>query len=182
MQSRKAIVNVGRFLSLVLRHKPEAANIQLDTEGWVSLHDLVEGSRTAGRADVTVDSVMAAVQDNNKQRFEVDGDRIRAVQGHSVDVDLKLVPAQPPDVLYHGTAQKHVDSIFRLGLLPRGRQHVHLSADVNVAHEVGRRHGQPVVLVVPAGQMWAKGHVFYQSKNGVWLTDAVPPDDLTLRR
>jgi putative RNA 2'-phosphotransferase len=121
------------------------------------------------------------VATNDKQRFAFDegGTRIRANQGHSVEVDLELAPATPPAILYHGTATRFLDAIRKEGLTPQGRHHVHLSRGADTARTVGARHGTPVVLVVDAARLSGDGATFYTSANGVWLVDAVPPRYLT---
>ena len=169
----------SKFLSLVLRHDPSAAGVELDRQGWVRVDDLLRGCRQAGRAisRAELDEIVAT---SDKRRFTISpcGTRIRAAQGHSVAVDLGLAPVAPPDLLYHGTASGNLDSIFTAGLLPGRRRDVHLSGDVETARAVGRRHGKPVVLVVAAGEMHRDGHVFRRADNGVWLTDRVPPSRL----
>ena len=165
----------SKFLSRVLRHEPELIEIQLDPQGWVSVDDLLRRLKKAGRG-LTRDQLQEIVQTNDKKRFTFssDGHRIRAAQGHSVDVDLGLSPLVPPNVLYHGTAAQNLDAIFQMGLNPSRRRQVHLSLDQETAIRVGQRHGKPVVLRVDAGNMHAAGHVFTCSDNGVWLTDSVP--------
>lgn len=174
-----ALVPVSRFVSKVLRHAPESVGLRLDEAGWVEVEDLLAA---AARAGVALDrpTLERVVGENDKQRFALspDGRRIRASQGHSVAVDLGLQPQAPPEVLFHGTADRHLDSIRRGGLVPGRRTHVHLSPDEATAVAVGRRHGRPVVLRVPAGRMHAAGHPFYRSDNGVWLTPAVPPEHI----
>lgn len=173
------LVPTSRFLSKVLRHAPESVGLRLDEAGWVDVDALLAAAARAGRTldRATLDRV---VGENDKQRFALspDGRRIRASQGHSVNVRLGLVPQTPPEVLYHGTADRNRQSIRDGGLRPGRRTHVHLSADEETAVAVGRRHGRPVVLRVLAGRMHAAGHAFYRSDNGVWLTDAVPPEHL----
>lgn len=170
-----ALVRTSKFLSKVLRHAPESVGLRLDQAGWTDVEALLDAARRAGvpldRA--TLDRVVA---ENDKQRFAFspDGRRIRASQGHSVRVELGLEAVEPPEVLFHGTAETNLASILREGLRPGRRTHVHLSADEQTAVAVGRRHGQPVVLRVPAGRMHRDGHAFYRSDNGVWLTDHVP--------
>ncbi|HYW12231.1 MAG TPA: RNA 2'-phosphotransferase [Longimicrobium sp.] len=175
----KTLVKTSRWMSMVLRHAPESVGLQLDEAGWVEVDALLEAARRAGVAldRATLDRV---VGENDKQRFALspDGERIRASQGHSVQVQLGLEAQTPPEVLYHGTADVSVDSIRRDGLRPGKRTHVHLSADEDTAVTAGRRHGRPVVLRVLAGRMHAAGHAFYRSDNGVWLADAVPPQHL----
>lgn len=166
--------HLSKFLSLVLRHKPEALNIQLDKNGWADLDDLLAKLQAQGK-NATQSDIEELVRTNNKQRFKLDLDnrRIRANQGHSITVDLEMQAIAPPALLYHGTATKNIPSIQQTGLQKRNRQHVHLSADKATAINVGSRHGKPIILVIDAAQMHADGLHFYQSENGVWLTDAV---------
>lgn len=168
-------VRTSKFLSLVLRHKPEEIGLTLDGNGWADVEDLIRLSNEHGTR-LTRSLLEQIVAENDKQRFALseDGRRIRANQGHSVQVDLALPPSQPPGLLYHGTASRFVDSIRASGLHSANRQHVHLSPDVSTATKVGQRHGRPVVLVVRAGEMFTAGHTFFLSANGVWLTERVP--------
>lgn len=177
----KHLKEVGRLLSLVLRHEPEHLGLQLDPEGYVLVDDLLAALARHGKA-IDRAGLEWIVAENNKQRFgfSADGSRIRANQGHSVAVDLGLTPVEPPEQLFHGTADTNVASILSEGLKSQSRQHVHLSADANTATQVGSRHGKPVILLVNAGALHRRGHPFYRSANGVWLTDHVPPDALAL--
>lgn len=169
------LVRMSKFISKVLRHAPESVGLRLDQAGWVDVDDLLAAARGAGVAmdRATLERVVA---ENDKKRFafSADGARIRASQGHSVEVELGLQPVKPPEVLFHGTADRNLDSIRAQGLIPGRRTHVHLSKDEATAVNVGRRHGRPVVLRVRAGEMHRAGHAFYRSDNGVWLTSAVP--------
>lgn len=169
-------VKISKFLSYVLRHKPETIGLTLEDGGWVAVEQLLQALKAA-RKDVTRDLLEDIVQTNDKQRFAFseDGTKIRASQGHSLQVDLGLRPIPPPDILFHGTARRFLDSILSTGLQPQQRQHVHLSPDEQTALRVGQRHGKPIVLRVNAGAMHADGHVFFLSANGVWLTAHVPP-------
>jgi putative RNA 2'-phosphotransferase len=175
----KKLVRISKFLSLVLRHKPETIGLSLDRGGWARVDELIAA---ANRAGMPLDqaSLQQVVEQNNKQRFAFsdDGQRIRASQGHSLPIDLGLEPLAPPQVLYHGTATRFLNSIRRQGLVPRGRTHVHLSPDEPTAVRVGKRHGKPVVLTVQAGRMHQDGFRFYLSANGVWLTEKVPAEYL----
>ena len=176
MESR--LVRVSRFLSLVLRHDPSAAGVELDAEGWTEVDALIAGVNAAGR-HLTAEDLATIVRENDKHRFELEGGRIRARQGHSVQVDLGLSASSPPKVLFHGTAER-VEQVIRVeGLRQMGRTRVHLSADEGTAARVGRRHGRPVVLRVDAAAMVEAGMSFYLSSNGVWLTEAVPPEFIT---
>ncbi|MEM9159246.1 MAG: RNA 2'-phosphotransferase [Verrucomicrobiota bacterium] len=171
---RNEIVRMSKFVSLVLRHKPEAAGLELDENGWAEVEALIEGSRK-NRVPITRELLIEIVDTNEKRRFAFsdDGLRIRANQGHSISVDVELEEREPPEFLFHGTATRYLDPILSGGLKKMSRQHVHLSPDMDTATKVGRRHGKPVVLIVKAAEMAAKGAKFYVSKNGVWLTDFV---------
>ncbi|WP_345954001.1 RNA 2'-phosphotransferase [Mucilaginibacter sp. PAMB04168] len=183
MISEKEITSISKFLSLVLRHQPELIGMELDLQGWVSVDELLKKANVHGKL-ITMEMLNHVVETNSKKRFAFSDDKqkIRASQGHSVEVELGYEPHVPPAVLYHGTGAQSVDSILHLGLQKRSRQHVHLSADPETAVKVGSRHGKPVVLKVLADQMQQKGFVFYLSANGVWLTDNVPPEFLQLEK
>ncbi len=167
---------VSKFLSLVLRHEPARAGLTLDEAGWVDVDALLAGCAAAG-VGVTAAELVAVVARSDKQRFALsdDGRRIRANQGHSVEVELGHAAAVPPAVLYHGTPGRNVAAIGREGLQRMGRHHVHLSADPAVTLAAGNRRGAAVLLRIRAGEMAAAGHVFHVTPNHVWLTDAVPP-------
>jgi len=164
----------------VLRHEPHLIGITLDDAGWVAVDDLLEGCRRKGHA-LTFYELQQIVQTSDKQRFALSEDmkRIRANQGHSVPVELGYEPAVPPELLYHGTADRFLDSIRATGLEKRARHHVHLSDRTETAAAVGSRHGKLVVLEVAAGVMHREGIAFFRTTNGVWLTDHVPTRYLT---
>ncbi|APE43242.1 RNA--NAD 2'-phosphotransferase [Sulfitobacter alexandrii] len=165
----------SRLLTLVLRHEPEKIGIQLDAAGWTDVPLLLRAMKRQGQA-ISLAELEAIVGEDNKSRFTLSDDkkRIRAAQGHSVPVDLGLSPQLPPPVLYHGTARHYLDPIFVEGLVPGGRQLVHLSSDVETATRVGGRHGKAVVLSVDCEAMVTEGHEFLVADNGVWLTASVP--------
>ena len=171
-------VRLSKLLARVLRHAPESVGVRLDEQGWADVDELLAGLRCAGR-EVLRAQLERVVAQSDKQRFELDGGRIRANQGHSVPVDLKLESLRPPYVLFHGTPERNAATIERDGLHRGTRHHVHLSDDVETATRVGARRGRPVVFVVSAARMADAGHLFYRSRNGVWLTDVVPPDHLS---
>ena len=175
----KKLVPLSRFLSLVLRHQPESIGLTLDAQGWADVDELIARCNARGKK-LTRATLMAIVTTNDKQRFRLNDDqtRIRASQGHSIPVDLGLIAIEPPDILYHGTAEKNLGLIYAQGLIKQSRQHVHLSVDTLTATKVGARHGKVVVLTVQAGEMHRQGMAFYRSDNGVWLTDCVPPEYL----
>lgn len=177
----KRKVRTSKFLSRVLRHAPEEIGLTLEPGGWVLVTDLLAGAANAG-VRVTPDELAEIVRTSDKQRFALDdaGTRIRANQGHSVEVDLQLEAAEPPAELFHGTADRFLAAILRDGLLKMARHHVHLSREVETARKVGSRHGKPVVLVVDAAKMRAEGRDFFVSTNGVWLVDHVPSQYLRL--
>ncbi|AWT44245.1 MULTISPECIES: RNA 2'-phosphotransferase [Streptomyces] len=166
-------VKVSKYLSKHLRHQPDRIGITLDEGGWVEIDTLIAAAAAHGFR-FTREELDHVVATNDKKRFAADGTRIRASQGHSVDVDLGLPAATPPPYLYHGTVTRHLDAIRAEGLRPMNRHAVHLSADRETATRVGARRGRPVVLAVDAGAMHHDGHVFHVSANGVWLTEAVP--------
>jgi len=177
----KPNTRLSKFLSLILRHKPDLVGLTLDPQGWVPVDVLIAKCSKAGRR-FTRGELLHVVETNEKKRFTVsdDGKRIRAAQGHSVAVDLGLEPIEPPATLYHGTATHALDAIFAEELVPKSHQQVHLSVDPDTAHRVGQRHGKPTILSVDALRMHQDGHVFCRSDNGVWLTDHVPAAYLSL--
>lgn len=177
----RALVRSSKFLSLVLRHAPEKIGLTLDAEGWASVSELLRLCNAAGHP-LSEEALREIVAQNDKRRFafSVDGTRIRASQGHSIEVDLGLLPSVPPDRLHHGTSRANVASILEHGLTRSSRNHLHLSVDIETAKRVGQRHGSPVVFEIEARRMHDEGCEFFLSENGVWLTDHVPKDRLRL--
>lgn len=175
-ERQKIQKKVSKLLSLALRHQPEVLDIVLDEQGWTDTAKLISAVNSHG-TDLNMELLMAVVQENDKQRFAFNEDlsMIRANQGHSLKVDLKLLPTEPPEVLYHGTVKKFLDPIKASGIKKMSRQHVHLSPDIDTATRVGSRRGKPIILEVAALKMHDAGHKFYLSDNMVWLTDLVPP-------
>jgi len=165
----------SKFLSLVLRHKPDTIKIKLDNNGWVHVDELIAKLKQHNR-EMSMKDLRDVVQFNDKKRFEFseDGLKIRAAQGHSVKVDLQLKAERPPMKLYHGTVSKNLDPIMKDGLNKMNRHAVHLSEDIPTATKVGSRRGEAIILVVDSAHMYADKIKFFQSKNGVWLTDSVP--------
>lgn len=167
--------NISRYIALLLRHHPEKAGLCLDEHGWVEVEALIQGIRRRypefNRA--VLDEIVAR---DSKQRYAYNQDKtcIRANQGHSIPVDVELKQALPPTILYHGTGEKYVESIQKVGLIPKSRLYVHLSTDIQTAIQVGKRHGQPVVYQIDTQQMIHDGFIFYISANHIWLTKAVP--------
>lgn len=163
------LIKNGKFLSLILRHKPEVIGISLDVHGWADVTELIAGIKKTRIFDMKM--LEEIVRTDNKQRFLFNSDhsKIRANQGHSIEVDVELKEQNPPEVLYHGTGTKNVSSILKKGLLPQGRLYVHLSKDMLTAITVGKRHGRPAVFTVRVGEMSRKGYKFFLSENGVWV-------------
>lgn len=169
-----SLTDTSRYMSLILRHKPETIGISLDEHGWANVDELITG--IAKTHEFNMDILEEIVRTDNKQRYSFNADKtlIRANQGHSISVDVELDEVQPPEELWHGTGEKYVNSIDAQGLIPKSRLYVHLSKDEDTAVKVGQRHGRPVLYIVKSGEMYREGYKFYLSKNGVWLTKEVP--------
>lgn len=174
------LTNVSKFISLVLRHKPEKIGITLDEHGWANVEDLIDG--VSKEYPFNFEMLEEIVATDNKQRYSFNEDKtlIRANQGHSIPVDVELEEAVPPEYLYHGTGEKYRKSICEMGLVSKSRLYVHLSDNTDTALSVGKRHGKPVILQVDAARMHRDGFKFYLSKNGVWLVDHVPTSYFTI--
>jgi putative RNA 2'-phosphotransferase len=181
MITEKENTRISKFLSWVLRHKPHEIGLTLDENGWAGVNDLIEKSKDAN-VHLTIDILKHIVDTNSKKRFSFNEpkDKIRANQGHSIEVDLALTRQEPPEFLFHGTAERFAGSILENGIVKQERHHVHLSSDVKTAINVGQRHGKPVVFEIASGQMHKNGFEFFISDNGVWLTANVPSKYLTL--
>jgi putative RNA 2'-phosphotransferase len=171
---------LSKYLSYHLRHAPQELGLTLEPGGWVQVSDLLTAA-SKDKYTITRSELETIVATSDKKRFAFDptGEKIRANQGHSVEVDLKLEPMGPPAVLYHGTPEQFVGGILAEGLQKMSRHHVHLSADLQTARKVGQRRGKAVILQVDAAAMDAAGVLFYRSENGVWLTDYVDPQYLS---
>ena len=167
----------SKYLSLILRHKPEVLGIELSENGWASVDEILSKCQEKDiRADREL--IEMIVREDNKTRYAFNEDHtlIRANQGHSVAVSLGFQPVKPPNLLYHGTATRFLDSIRLSGLTSQSRQHVHLSDNLATAENVGRRHGKLAVLIIESGKMHRAGYNFYCSDNNVWLTDHIPTE------
>ncbi len=173
--NEKATKYVSKLLSFVLRHSPETIGIRLDENGWTDVTELIAKCNQHGHA-IDLELLEHVVLTNDKKRFAFNDNKgkIRANQGHSVSVELNLEESYPPEYLYHGTVEKFMDEINKIGLQKMSRQHVHLSADRETAFKVGSRRGKPVILIIKSGEMVNKGFKFYLSANHVWLTETVP--------
>jgi len=177
--NEKEKLKISKFLSLILRHQPDAIGLALDANGWASVDELIARSAVQGRV-FSLEDLKEVVATNDKQRFSFDesGKRIRANQGHSVRADLDFEEKRPPGALYHGTAERNAGQIFKTGLKKMKRHHVHLSADEETARRVGIRYGKPVIFRIDTLKMLDAGFKFYVSANGVWLVGEVPPEFL----
>lgn len=175
---KRNLIGLSKFLSLVLRHNPSLIGIILDSNGWVRCDELISKVNSyKNYPELTKDILDEVVATNEKKRFAYskDGLMIRASQGHSIEIDLALMPKEPPEYLYHGTAEKYVDNIKKSGLLRMNRQHVHMNDNPSMSEKVGARHGTPKVLRINANEMYLDGENFYLSENNVWLTDYIDP-------
>lgn len=168
------LTKVSKYISLILRHKPEAIGITLDEHGWANVNDLIKGINKTYKLDIEILEEIVATDDKQRYAFNEDKTLIRANQGHSVDVDVELKEVEPPEYLWHGTGTKYVESIRNDGLVPKSRLYVHLSENYITAQQVGARHGNPYVFFVRSGDMHRDGYKFYKSANDVWLTKSVP--------
>ena len=173
-QAKLELTKISKNISLILRHKPEVIGIHLDANGWANVEELLAG--IGRKYPIDFEILEEIVRTDNKQMYSFNEDKtkIRANQGHSIQVDVELSVTEPPEILYHGTAERYSDSIEAKGLLPQNRLYVHLSPDTETAEKVGRRHGKPIIYLVNAGQMRQDGYTFLRSANGVWLTKMVP--------
>ncbi len=170
---RAECIKISKFLSMLLRHKPEEIALSLDENGWADINDIVDKSK---EIELSVDKIIYVIETSDKKRFQLSDDRskIRANQGHSIPVNLDLKEKEPPEILYHGTATRFIKNIRKHGLTSQKRNHVHLSNSIETAMEVGKRYGEPILLKVHAQKMYKQGMKFYLSENGVWLTNNVP--------
>ena len=168
------LIKISRFISLILRHKPETIGITLDEHGWANVEELIAGVNKKYPIDMQI--LEKIVNDDDKNRYSFNGDKtmIRANQGHSIPVDVELKKLNPPDILYHGTGEKYVESIERQGLIRKNRLYVHLSNDIEIAKKVGKRHGKPVIYEIDCKKMIEDGIEFFKSENNVWLVESVP--------
>ena len=168
--------NLSKFISLILRHKPETIGISLDTYGWANVDELLDGINSSNNHKIDREILEDIVNNDSKQRYSFNENKtkIRANQGHSIKVDVELKEVIPPDILYHGTATRFINSIELSGLKSMSRLHVHLSKDYETAINVGKRHGEPIVLEIDAKRMHDDNYKFYLSDNGVYLTEFIP--------
>lgn len=173
----KQLTKNSKFLSLILRHKPQLIGLELDKNGWANVKILLKKMNEFGK-NIDIEDLEYIVQNNNKKRFIFNNDKskIRANQGHSIDIELDYKPQEPPEFLYHGTTSKFIDAIMKEGLKKMKRHHVHLSPDTETAEIVGARRGKPIILKINAQKMNEAGFDFFVSANNVWLTDNVPPE------
>ena len=175
-KSNKQLQSTSKFISLILRHRPESIGITLDEHGWADVREMIDGINKSGNHTLDMETLEEIVRTDEKQRYSFNEDHtmIRANQGHSIPVDVELEEKIPPDVLWHGTGEKYVSSIDAQGLIPKGRLYVHLSSDLETARKVGSRHGKPVIYEIDCRGMSGDGYRFFLSANQVWLTKEVP--------
>lgn len=166
--------STSKFLSLILRHKPQIVGLELDEHGWAEVSELIRRVSKKRPLDLATLEQIVAQDEKRRYSFSADKKLIRANQGHSIPVDVELEELEPPEILYHGTAEKFGSSIIAQGLLKMSRLYVHLSSDIETATKVGKRHGVPKIFVVESGKMFVDGYKFFKSVNGVWLTEHVP--------
>lgn len=164
------MTKISKYLSYILRHKPDAISLVLDENGWADIDELIAKTKDF---ELTKDMIYEVVKASDKQRFIIKNNKIRANQGHSINIDLNLNTIIPPAILYHGTTIKYIDAIMAEGIKPMSRQYVHLSKDIQTAKTVGARHGKPEVLKIDCQAMYQDGYKFYLSENGIWLTEYV---------
>lgn len=172
------LTKTSKYISLILRHKPETIGITLDKHGWANVKELIKGVNKTHKLDMATLEEIVSTDDKQRYSFNEDKTMIRANQGHSIDVDVELEDVEPPEYLWHGTGEKYKDSIMETGIVSKSRLYVHLSDNFGTAIMVGKRHGKPMVFCVKSGQMYTDGYKFYKSKNGVWLTKFVPVEYL----
>lgn len=178
---KRNLVQLSKLISYILRHKPDSIGLNLDSEGWAIIDDLINKCNASGNS-LDKNILIELVKDNDKKRFSIsaDGHRIRANQGHSIPVNLSLTEQEPPSILYHGTSNRYLSSILKSGLKPQSRHHVHLSTNEITALRVGQRHGEPALLKIESYYMYSEGFKFFITTNSIWLTDHVPPEYLSL--
>ncbi len=169
-----SLTDISRYMSLILRHKPDAIGITLDEHGWANVEELIAGIAKNNNFDMAMLEEIVATDSKKRYSFNDDKTLIRANQGHSIPVDVELEKKEPPEILFHGSAQKYEESIDEQGLIPKSRLYVHLSKNYATAVNVGQRHGKPVIYEVMSRQMALDGYEFFLSANGVWLTKEVP--------
>ena len=169
-----SLKEVSKYMSLILRHKPDVVGITLDEHGWANVDELIAGIAKDNEFNMEILEEIVCTDEKQRYSFNEDKTLIRANQGHSIPVDVELEELVPPEILWHGTGEKYVSSIDKQGLIPKSRLYVHLSKDEETAINVGARHGKPVIYLVSAKKMYEDGHKFYRSVNGVWLTKSVP--------
>lgn len=176
--SNKDLESTSKYISLILRHKPETIGITLDEHGWANVDELIAGISKTHPINMEVLEYIVAEDEKHRYSFNEEKTLIRANQGHSIPVDVELDEKEPPEILFHGTGEKYVSSIDKEGLISKSRLYVHLSSNVDTATRVGQRHGNPVIYKVKSGEMYRDGYKFYVSANGVWLTKCVPANYL----
>lgn len=167
-------IKIGKEISFALRHHPEKYHLDMDEEGWVQIEQLFHALKEK-YGELTEEDILDIMKHSDKQRYELKNHKIRAYYGHSLKQQIKKEPTKPPQILYHGTAKRFLDSIMKDGLLPMNRQYVHLSADRETAINVGKRHDDhPIILQIDSINAYYNGIDFYLGNETVWLSDPIP--------
>lgn len=167
---------LSKEISYALRHAPWKYELEIDEEGWVLLEQLIDAlHRTEKWSYISETDIKKMIEESEKKRHEIECGKIRAVYGHSIPMKIIKEEKEPPNILYHGTARRFIESIKENGLLPKPRQYVHLSEDIKTAEIVGKRHDdKPYILIIDAKQAWNEGIKFYHGNEKVWLADIIP--------
>jgi len=175
-------IRLSKELSYALRHAPWEYELELDEKGWVDVEQLISSLREDKKwTNVSIEDIKKSMEVSDKKRLEICEGKIRALYGHSIPQKIVKVNEEPPEVLYHGTARRFLDSIITVGLIPKGRQYVHLSSDTATAMQVGkRRDGSPMILKIDAGKAWREGVRFYHGNETIWLADSIDKKYITI--
>ena len=168
------LIKTSNYLSSIMRHKPEIIDVQLDEYGWADVEKIVSGIRKTHELNIELLEKIVETDEKHRYSFNFDKTLIKANYGHSVPINIEPLLAVPPKDLYHGTADKYMESIDSQGIFAKSRNYVHLSSNIENAINVGRRHGNPVVYKIATEDMQADGYKFYKAESGVWLTKEVP--------
>lgn len=177
-------LQISKTMCHALRHYPEKYNLKLDTEGYVDIELLILGIKKhlPKYKHITLKDIAFIVENDEKGRYEIKNDCIRATYGHSIKNKIIKTPVKPPDILYHGTTKENASKILKTGLKSMGRQYVHLSKDIETAMVVGKRRTiTPVLLVISAKEAFENGCDFYEEPNDIWLSDCIEPQYITIK-
>ena len=174
---------LSKEISYALRHAPWEYELELDSEGFVPVEQLISALDESGKhgRPITVSDLEYIIANSDKTRFEIQGDRVRALYGHTIPMHISKEPIVPPAILYHGTTHKAAKIILKDGLKPMKRQYVHLSVDTDTAVQVGkRRDSEPAILKIDAAKAHSDGVKFYKGNDKVVLADYIPPEYISM--